>query len=238
MAGSDSNGVVRQDGRMRWSSIRTLAEEGDWQGLSNQYTEEYIRYRDHLERIHEDFNSKPVALDKIINEWHWSESCGMDKFVQVYDKYPGAYKVDESNGWNGYLNEETVIVECIPRNLNGFHWVKSWASPYPFPCVRDGATQYIRPKRIVVISNYSPVDAIWRMNSNDIDLIRCRFPYVFRYGGKNIFKSMMDASRELYRKNRVEPYVDIRVGTDLQDPVAEYNDAHANDDCKRVNVNK
>lgn len=63
--------------------------------------------------------------------------------------------------WDGYKGEENVIIDDFDKKHDclGYH-LKIWSDMYAFPAEIKGSTVRIRPKKIVVTSNYS-LDAIW-----------------------------------------------------------------------------
>lgn len=104
--------------------------------------------------------SKFEALGELANEWHWGPT-GLGKSKHVRTTYPDAYIKMPNKWWDGYGNEETVIIEDVQKEhaCLGYHF-KIWADHYPFPCEIKGSTCKIRPVRIIVTSNYHPRD-IW-----------------------------------------------------------------------------
>lgn len=63
--------------------------------------------------------------------------------------------------WDGYTDQETVLLEDFDKSHDKLlHHIKIWADRYPFPGEKKGTAFVIRPKLIIVTSNYHPSE-IW-----------------------------------------------------------------------------
>lgn len=97
---------------------------------------------------------KYEPLPKLENEWHYGES-GAGKSKHVREKYKDAYVKTNTKWFDNYMGEDTVIIEEMGPNQIGAHHMKQWADHYEFPAEVKGGIVNIRPKRIIVTSNYS-----------------------------------------------------------------------------------
>ena len=95
-----------------------------------------------------------MNIDKLTNEWHWGDS-GTGKSRGVRSRFLDAYIKSNNVWWDGYLNEETVIIEEMGPKQIGAHHLKMWADHYPFKAESKGSYSLIRPSKIIVTSNYS-----------------------------------------------------------------------------------
>lgn len=143
----------KADARERWE----LAKKGDFESLPPEH---YQRYR----AIYAQFRLV-VDRNELDNLWIQGRSgCGKSRLVR--DTYgPGTelggelgfYSKPMSKWWDGYCEEETVLLDDFdPRHAEFLsYYLKIWSDHYAFNAeVKCGMTK-IRPKRIIVTSQYS-----------------------------------------------------------------------------------
>jgi len=100
--------------------------------------------------------------------WCWGETgTGKSKWVRdTYDpEQEGKFFLKGSGKWwDGYANQEVVLIEdwgLSHVKEIGADLLKVWADVYPFQAeIKGRAFQRIRPKLIIVNSNYKPED-LW-----------------------------------------------------------------------------
>lgn len=100
-------------------------------------------------------------LPELANEWIYGKP-GVGKSRSVRTRYDQSlFNKLPNKWWDGYNGEETVLIDDFSKqhSVLGYH-LKIWADHYPFPAEVKGATTQIRPKRIIVTSNYHP-NQIW-----------------------------------------------------------------------------
>lgn len=122
----------------------------------------YVPYIRNLEHIASRNRPQVESLTELSNEWHYGPT-GTGKSRAVREKYPDAYiKSAATEWWNGYNDHEVVIIEDIDiyHVKLGYH-LKIWSDHYPFPAnIKGTAESLIRPKSIIITSNYAP-NQIW-----------------------------------------------------------------------------
>lgn len=75
--------------------------------------------------------------------------------------------------WDGYKNQEIVLIEDWDKTHRILaHHIKIWADRYRFTGEMKGSSRVIRPKLIVITSNYR-IDECFE--GPDIDAIKRRF---------------------------------------------------------------
>lgn len=163
-----------QQEKERWSLARKAAVEGRWTDIPDDI---YIRYIGNLEKIRSINLPKAAILESLCNLWIYGTSgSGKTSYVHrvysdsLYDKNP------KTKWWNAYDNEETVLLDDVDKFMRALSYeFKIWSHHYPFEAEYKGGAKKIRPRRIVVTSQYLPKD-IWD-DKETLDAIHRRYTF-------------------------------------------------------------
>jgi len=144
--------------KLRWQNARSLAKEGK---LDDIDADIFIRCYSTLKRIKSDYAAKPEALDPICI-WIYG-TTGTGKSHAIETRFPNCYKkcMDDLKWFDGYAGEEAVYLEDIDKYQVKWGGVlKRLADRWPMQASVKGSMAYIRPKYVLVTSNYR-IDEIW-----------------------------------------------------------------------------
>jgi len=154
----------------KWLSIKSNARNGTLDEIDPKI---YVLHYRQLLSIAKDNAPMPNDLDDTTGFWFWGSS-GTGKSYTARTEHPGAYLKMCNKWWDGYKGEDDVIIEDFDKahSVLGYH-LKIWADRYAFPAEIKGGKINIRPKKIIVTSNYHP-ETIWQ-DQETLDPIFRRF---------------------------------------------------------------
>lgn len=121
--------------------------------------------------------SKPTDLDSLDNYWyHGLPGTGKSRGART--EWPDLYNKPLNKWWCEYQAQETVLLDDFSKEhkVLGAH-LKNWADHYPFVAETKGGGITIRPKRIVITSNYTPEEIF--EDQVTCEAIRRRFKFKY-----------------------------------------------------------
>lgn len=141
--------ATKASNQERWE----LAKAGRFEDLAPECirTYEYIHAKYHDVEDRED-------LDNI---WIFGPSgCGKSRYCRTH--FPGHYNKPISKWWDGYNHQPVVVIDDIDPNhaeKSGIgYYLKIWGDHYAFNAEVKGGMLKVRPKTVVVTSQYHPRD--------------------------------------------------------------------------------
>jgi len=158
----------------RWAHIIQLSEAGDWDTLKLEYPVEYGQKLKNLEHINKKRKKDVSTLDgELPHQWFVGETgCGKSK--RARDENPGAFVKDPtSKWWDGYDGQDVVIIDDFDKyQVSQGGDMKRWLDRYAFQAQFKGGYEFIRPKKVIVTSQYTPAE-IWE-DTKTVDAIMRR----------------------------------------------------------------
>lgn len=147
--------------KKRWANIAKLSCEGKWAELLEQEPHATCVHLSKLKKIQVEFQKQPDWNSRLENYWIYGPP-GTGKSFQIRqyckDSTPPLYLFDkdQTKWWDTYTNEEYVLIDDLEKEWTGKHQLKRWSDRYEFKAqVKGGTLGSIRPRVIVVTSNYS-----------------------------------------------------------------------------------
>lgn len=147
----------------RWGEIVRLARLGDFEQILDKHPDVYGKRLRDLEYIRK---KRPRNVDTLQGDGPFHEwivgPTGIGKSRRAREENPGAYiKEPECKWWDSYDDEDVAIIEDFDKfQVSQGGAMKRWLDRYPFMAEVKGGMCKIRPKKIIVTSQYHPKE-IW-----------------------------------------------------------------------------
>lgn len=163
--------------KLRWDLARQACKEGRLEDVPDEI---YLRFYKTLKEIKKDHMVKPASLPGVCGLWVWGAS-GSGKSHAVIHQHPNRYIKPLNKWWDGYQGEDVVhLDEIAPSHAPWITpYLKKWADKWPFDAEVKGGAMQIRPRRVIVTSNYSISQMFF--GSEDEPAIRRRFEEVEKF---------------------------------------------------------
>lgn len=140
----------------KWRDIHALAQARNEGEFLEAYPFESFMYMSKFKSLEITYAPQPTNLLELDNHWFTGPSRS-GKSSTARRENPGAYiKPTSSKWWPNYKGEEVVIIDDLGKpHAHVIDWLKNWADFYPFQAETKGShTGLIRPKKIIITSNY------------------------------------------------------------------------------------
>lgn len=159
---------IGQEQHELWTDVCRAAREGT---CEEEYPQQFIQYNSTINRL---FDPQVDVINEYSGHW-WTGRPGTGKSRKAREDYPDLYDKLLNKWWDGYRDEETVLIDDIglDHKIMGT-FLKRYADHYPFRAEYKGGSKVIRPKSVIVTSNYT-IEEIWAGDQQMIDAINRRF---------------------------------------------------------------
>ena len=161
----------------KWREISDLAKKGDLATIDEKYPKPFISCYKNLKSIKTDFMKRKEDLDDVCGIWYYGEA-GVGKTRLVTKLYPNAYLKRMNKWFDGYQHEDTVVLDDLDHThaFMGYE-LKKLADRYCYMVEVKNDSLYIRPKRVIVTSQYT-IDEIWKTDDKTKDALKRRFKQI------------------------------------------------------------
>jgi len=156
---------------MRWQRARELAKQGKIDDIDADI---FVRYYSTIKRIRTDYQPKPTPFD-VRSYWIYGNT-GTGKSHAVETAFPLCYKknMDDPKWFDSYAGEDVIYLEDIDKyQVKWGGLLKRLADKWPMLASVKGSMLYIRPKIIIITSNYR-IEDIWN-DEQTVDPLLRRF---------------------------------------------------------------
>lgn len=136
------------------NAIKCLKENG-MKEMKQQFPIEFIKYHKGLEKLidHNPRDFKPYV------EWIYGPT-GAGKTKSVWDKEKNNCYISNKNlqWWDGYENEEAVLIDDFRGDFCTFHELLRILDRYPYKVAVKGGFKELNSKRMYITSCYHPTE--------------------------------------------------------------------------------
>lgn len=158
---------IGSDNHARWTDVIRTAREGT---IEDNYPKEFFVHNSMAMRL---YNPDLPEISTIGGIWAVGPA-GSGKSRWARQTYPEYYIKEINKWWDGYDHEDVVLMDdWSPEHKVTLHRLKTWVDHYKFRAQYKGGSFVIRPKMIVVTSQYELHELI--DDPKLLDAIRRRF---------------------------------------------------------------
>nr|WAE42285.1 MAG: replication associated protein [Cressdnaviricota sp.] len=140
-----------------YSEAFQSAKEGKCDDIEDMLRVKHYRT---FKEVQKDYMGHLPSLDDTCGIWYYGES-GAGKSLTARSHDGDAYLKQCNKWWDGYQGEETVIIDDFDKSHACLaHYLKIWADHYEFMGETKGGQIKIRPKLVIITSQYQ-IHEIW-----------------------------------------------------------------------------
>lgn len=171
-----------QNTRELYAIAIEFAKKSQWENI---FPDLFVRHYATWHRIARDFMVTPDPMETCAGLWIYGDT-GTGKSHAVITQHPGRYIKPLNKWWDGYQGQDVVhLDELDPTHAPWItNYLKKWGDKWPFDAEIKGGALQIRPKLVVVTSNYKIDDM--GFPEGCLAAIKRRFREVEKFRDQNI----------------------------------------------------
>ena len=143
----------------KWAEIVKMSKAGEVESICEKYPQVFFCHYRKMKRIQADYCAPLEDLGVLNNLWlYGATGTGKSKYARRLCRQEKVTMYSKGiNKWFcGYKHEHTVLVEDVGDSHQFMaYFLKIWADHYSFRAQTKGGSMMIRPKRIIITSNYA-----------------------------------------------------------------------------------
>lgn len=155
----EKGGSMEKD---RWANALKAVREKRYHDVDDEILCKHLKTTEYAVLRQRVMDRELETLDgSLEHEWFVGKT-GSGKSMTARHENPEAYVKDpQTVWWDGYVDEDVVIIDDFDKfQVKQGGDMKRWLDRYPFQAQFKGGYQLIRPKKIIVTSQYLPCE-IW-----------------------------------------------------------------------------
>ena len=170
---SDAQAKGGQATKDKFDLTVELAKKGEFSSICSEHL---LKFNTAIKRVHMDFALPVAELEGVCGLWlHGRPWTGKSKFCR--DKFGSAldgtlFSKDKNKWWDGYNQEPYVLIDDLTPDAKNIASLadrfKQWADCYPFKAEIKGGYMNIRPRLIIVTSNYTVEQTFGSLNDQTL----------------------------------------------------------------------
>lgn len=161
-----------EDQKAKWADFIRAAKAGT---TEDEYPREHVQYNGYVGRT---YQPNLEALDSYSGLWYFGQpGCGKSRKARA--DFPGCYSKGLNKWWDGFRQEEAVLLDDVGRGhlFLGEVFLKNWTDHYPFRAEVKNGSRMLRPRVIIVTSNYT-IAELWAHDPTLVLALERRFKVI------------------------------------------------------------
>lgn len=168
----------QEKNKLKQATLLEYAKNGELAKIEEEFPGQYLNQYRNIHQIMTDNMVKPPDLEATCGVWIMGKT-GCGKTTKARTEYGTYYSKPCNKWWDGYQNEDCVIIEDMAPNHSKLSYhLKLWADKWSFLGEIKGGTRQLRPKKVIVTSQYSPFEVFKEEGEKEVEAIERRFEII------------------------------------------------------------